>query len=93
MVHHSFFVYYSKKIEKVQEHDIYLNQIQHHLILKKIPRKKKKIYEKEALLLFIYEVVAHATWHLSPHLSQEQHLLLFSLKLVYKHASINYRRP
>ena len=30
MVHGTFFVYYKKNTEKVQEHDLYLNQILHH---------------------------------------------------------------
>ena len=37
--------------------------------------------------------MAHATWNHSSHRSQEQQLLLSSLKLFYKRASINYRRP
>ena len=37
--------------------------------------------------------VAHATWQNSSHRSQEQQLLLSSLKLFYKPARINYRRP
>ena len=36
MVHHTFFVYYFKKIEKVQDHDLCLNQILHHFDFKKI---------------------------------------------------------
>ena len=41
----------------------------------------------------ILEAVAHATWHHSSPRSQEQQLLLSSLKRFYKPASINYRRP
>ena len=40
-----------------------------------------------------YCCVAHATWHHSSHLSQEQQLLLSTLKSFYRPASINYRRP
>ena len=34
-LYHTFFVYYLKKTEKVQEHDLYLNQLIHHFDLKK----------------------------------------------------------
>ena len=37
--------------------------------------------------------VAHATWHHSSPCSQEQQLLLSSLKLLYQPSSINYFRP
>ena len=37
--------------------------------------------------------MAHATWHHSSPRSQEQQLLLSSLKLFYKLSSINYCRP
>ena len=34
--HHTFFCLLFKKIEKVQGHDLYLNQILHHFDLKKL---------------------------------------------------------
>ena len=57
-LHHTFFVYYSKK-KKVQEHDLYLNQILHFSlnffflgwIIKNLWKGPKG-----ALLLFLYEV-------------------------------------
>ena len=49
-----------QKSEKVQEHDLYLNQILHHFDLKKFPRMNSKNFTKRgpqgALLLFLYEV-------------------------------------
>ena len=54
------FLFIIKKKEKVQEHDLYLNQILHDFDLKKnFPRKNnKKIMKRgpqRALLLFLYE--------------------------------------
>ena len=49
-----------KKMEKVQEHDLYLNQILHHFDFKKFPRINNKNFTKGgpqgALLLFLYEL-------------------------------------
>ena len=42
---------------------------------------------------YLGRIVAQATWHHSSSHSQEQQLLLSSLKRFYKPASINYRRP
>ena len=55
------FLSITKKMEKVQEHDLYLNQILHHFNLKKIfPRMNNKSFTKRgpqgALLLFLYEM-------------------------------------
>ena len=48
-----------KKKEKVQEHDLYLNQIRHNFDLIFFPRMNLKFYRKGtkgALLLFLYKV-------------------------------------
>ena len=46
MVHRTLFVYSSKKMEKVQEHDLYLNLIQHHFDLIFFSRMNNKILQK-----------------------------------------------
>ena len=46
MVHRTFFVYYKKKTEKVQEHDLYLNKILHHFELIYFSRMNNKILRK-----------------------------------------------
>ena len=60
MVHHAFVCLLLKKKKKVQEHDLYLNQILHHFDLKKIYRmnnlKFRKREPQRALLLFLYKV-------------------------------------
>ena len=54
------FLFVIQKTYKVQEHDLYLNQILHHFDLKKIPRINNKKCTKRghqgAPLLFLYEV-------------------------------------
>ena len=59
-VHRTFFVYYSKKMKKIQEHDLYLNQILHHFDLNFFPRMNNKRFRKRgthwAPLLFLYDV-------------------------------------
>ena len=48
-----------KKTEKVQEHDLYLNQILHHFYLKKIPRMIKNFTKRRpqgAPHLFLYKM-------------------------------------
>ena len=56
----NFFLFIIKKTEKVQEYDLYLNQILRHFDLIFFPRmNNKKNYEKGpqgAMLLFLYKV-------------------------------------
>ena len=60
LVQRTFFVYYSKKTKKLQEHDLYLNKILHHFDFKKIPMVNNKKFTKRvpqgAMLLFLYKV-------------------------------------
>ena len=72
-------LFHTPKTTPLIQHKCYINQ---HVIL--------------TLLVFsilIVARVAHATWHLSSHRSQEQQLLLSSLRFFYKPAGINYHRP
>ena len=60
MVHCTFLVYFFEKKEKVQEHDLYLNQILHHfeLIIVFLGSiiKNKKMRPQRVPLLFLHEV-------------------------------------
>ena len=53
--HHTFFVYYSKKLKKVQEPDLYLIKLYIILISKKNCRMNNKNFMKRGVL-FLYEV-------------------------------------
>ena len=60
MVHRTFLFIIQKKNEKVEEHDIFVNQILHHFDFKKIPRMNNKKIAKKwpqgAPLLFLDEM-------------------------------------
>ena len=55
--HRTFLGYYSKISEKVQEHDLYYNQILHHFDLTIFfPKMNNKKFTKSGPLLFLYEL-------------------------------------